>query len=137
MQRCSSLILDKPHKKPFRWGGLWEIRAGRSPVAREVCLAELELELGLERWEGLRGWREEIENSRLEREGAARVKGQRQAELLTTVLGESRLAWVEQQRTINGKRWLWNAFSVQTQSQRPEIGVQKSGSTSQSPEIRV
>lgn len=45
---------------------LWEIRAGNSPVAREVCLAELGLELGLEGWEGLRGWREEIEYSRLE-----------------------------------------------------------------------
>ena len=33
-------------------GGLWEMGAGRGPVARGVGLAEPGLELGLKGWEG-------------------------------------------------------------------------------------
>lgn len=52
----SSLILNKPQKKPF---GLGRRPLGdqskQGPVAREACLAGLGLELSLGRWEGLRG----------------------------------------------------------------------------------
>lgn len=52
----SSLILNKPQKKPF---GLQKRPLGdqsrQGPVGREAYLVGLGLELSLGRWEGLRG----------------------------------------------------------------------------------
>lgn len=62
--------------------------------------------------EGLRGWREEIEYSRLEGEVFARAKGQRQ-DGSQQFWEPGRLAWLDCQGKISRKRHLWNALNVQ------------------------